>query len=82
MEDSAKFELTKSEAEQLSAMLNDVITAIDESLKRMAKDQEEIDQHRAAVREVLQRDWRGGINVEAILGPVSPSIDLGGNHRG
>ncbi len=82
MEDSVKFELTKSEAEQLSAMLKEVIAAVDESLKRMAKDQEEIDRHRAVVREVLQRDWRGGINVEAILGPVSPSIDLGGNNRG
>ena len=81
MEDSVKFELSKSEAEQLSAMLTEVITAVDESVKRMARDQEEIDQHRAKVREVLQSDWRGGRNVEAILGPVSPSIDLGGNHR-
>ncbi|MGH9847798.1 MAG: hypothetical protein ACREEM_54620, partial [Blastocatellia bacterium] len=76
MDETIKFELTKSEAEQLSAMLDDVIAAVDESLKRMAKGQEEISRYNAKMHERLNRDWRGGVNVETILRPVSPGFDF------
>ena len=82
MEDTIKFEMTKSEAEQLSAILTEVIEAMDQANERMAKDQEEIDRLLEETREILQRDWRGGVNVEAILGPVSPSFDFNRNYRG
>jgi predicted aminopeptidase len=81
MEDTIKFEMTKSEAEQLSAILTEVIEAMDQAQARMAKDQEEIDRLRAETREILQRDWRGGVNVEAILGPVSSGFDFNRNYR-
>jgi len=80
MAESIKFDITQSEAEQLSAMMDQVITEIDQAQDRMAKDQQEIDRLRAKTQEILVRDWRGGVNVEAILGVVSPSFDFGGNH--
>ncbi|MGH9834400.1 MAG: hypothetical protein ACREBD_28350 [Blastocatellia bacterium] len=70
MEETIKLELTKSEAQQLSEMLEEVLDALQKAIERMAKEQEEIDQLRAETREVLQRDWRGGVDVEAILRPV------------
>lgn len=80
MAESIKFEMTQSEAEQLSAIMDQVIAEIDLSQERMAKDQREIDRLRAKTHEILARDWRGGVNVEAILGVVSPSFDFGRNH--
>ena len=70
MEETIKLELTKSEAQQLSEMLEEVLDALQKAVERMAKEQEEIDQLRAETREVIQRDWRGGVDVEAILRPV------------
>lgn len=80
MAEVVKFEMTKSEAEQLSAMMEQVIAEIDRAQERMAKDQQEIDRLRADTQKLLARDWRGGVNVEAILGSVSPRFDLVGNH--
>jgi hypothetical protein len=70
MEETIKLELTKSEAQQLSEMLEEVLGALQKAIERMAKEQEEIDQLRSETREVIQRDWRGGVDVEAILRPV------------
>jgi hypothetical protein len=70
MEETIKLELTKSEAQQLSEMLEEVLDALQKAIERMAKEQEEIDQLRAETREVIQRDWKGGVDVEAILRPV------------
>ena len=81
MEDTIKFEMTQSEAEQLSAILDEVLAAMDRAQERMAKDQQEIDRLRAETRAIIERDWRGGVNVEEILGSVSPSFDFGRNHR-
>lgn len=66
MEEDFKFELTQSEAEQVSAIIEDVIAAVDESLAQMAKDQEEIDRYNANMRERLNRDWRGGVNIAIV----------------
>ena len=70
MEETIKLELTKSEAQQLNEMLEEVLDALQKAIERMAKEQEEIDQLRSETREVIQRDWRGGVDVEAILRPV------------
>jgi predicted aminopeptidase len=51
-------------------MLSECIDAIENAQKRMAMDQAEIDHLRIETREILQRDWRGVVNVEAILGPI------------
>ena len=72
MEDTIKFEMTQSEAAQLSAMMAEVIAAIDQATERMAKDQQEIDQLRAETQEILQRDWKGGVNVEKLFNSVPP----------
>lgn len=81
MEETIKFELTKSEAEQLSALLAEVLSAMQQAEERMAKDQEEIDQLRGEVRAIIQHDWRGGVDVETILRPISPGLNVNGNDR-
>jgi hypothetical protein len=81
MEDQLKLELNKTEAEQLATIIAEVIAAIDQAGERMAKEQEEIARLRTETDEILRRDWRGGINVEAILGSFSASPVPHGNYR-
>ena len=76
MEEIIKFELTKNEAELLQAALDELLTAMDRSFERMAKDQAEIDQLRVEMRNRLQRDWRGGVKVERILNSLSARTGL------
>jgi len=70
MDQTFNFEMTKSEIEQLRAILDDCLKVLEQAFDRMAKDQEEIDRLRIETREIIQRDWRGGVDVEAILRPV------------
>ncbi len=71
MEDQLKLELKQSDAEQLTTILTEVIAAVDQACERMSQDQADIVRLRAETDEILRRDWRGGINVETILGPFS-----------
>jgi hypothetical protein len=71
MAETIRLELTRSEAEQLSAMIEEVLVAMRRADELMAQDQREIDRLKLETRETINRDWRGGVNVEAILRPDS-----------
>lgn len=47
MEETVKLELTKTEAEQLSALIEEMLTAMREANAEMARDQVEIEQLKA-----------------------------------
>ena len=55
MEQTANIELTREEAEQLSALIEECLAAMRKAHEEMAKDQAEIEQLQAETRAIIAR---------------------------
>ena len=58
MEQTINTELTREEAEQLNALIEECLAAMRKANEEMAKDQAEIEQLQAETRKSLGREWK------------------------
>lgn len=67
MERTFDWKMTKDEAAQLSAILNDCLEAMRSANKQIAEDEVEFDRLRTETERILKRDWRVSPDVETIF---------------
>jgi hypothetical protein len=66
MEETVKLEMTKEESQQFQALIEECLTQMRQSIERIDRDQEEIDQLRIETRIILDQ-IKAALNVETIL---------------
>ncbi len=66
MEEIVKIEMTKAEAEQFRALVDECLVRMREANERMDRDQEEIDQLKTETRAMLNQ-IKATLNVETIF---------------
>lgn len=67
MEEIIKFDLTEREAQGLRELISDCVQKMKQVHEAMALDAVEIAKMQAETREILAREWKGGVNVERPL---------------